>query len=343
MTSPEVHQVVPERPDLLDALAAVRAETDREVNPEDPPAPPAELGGELFADSAVVRRRCWIATLEGVPVGELTLAVTDDDENRHLVDVEWLAVVPGMRRRGVADALVRVGLDWARADGRRSVVFWVPTLPDGSGAAYAARCGAAVATEERCSRLRIADLDHDLIGRWLDEGARRDDGYRLVQFVGPTPEEHLEAIAAAHRAMEDMPTDELDYTVPEMTTDKLRSHDAARARAGFRAVMTLAVAPDGASAGFSELLINGHRPELGSQGDTGVSREHRGHGLGRWLKAANLALALETEPRLAVVETFNAETNPWMLDINVDMGFRPHIGYQAFQGALDDALAAASG
>ena len=50
--------------------------------------------------------------------------------------------------------------------------------------------------------------------------------------------------------------------------------------------------------------------------------------------AENLRLALDTEPRVRVVETYNAESNPWMLDINVAMGFRPHIGYQAFQGDI---------
>lgn len=32
------------------------------------------------------------------------------------------------------------------------------------------------------------------------------------------------------------------------------------------------------------------------------------------------------------METYNAESNPCMRDINVAMGFRPHVGYQALQG-----------
>lgn len=69
--------------------------------------------------------------------------------------------------------------------------------------------------------------------------------------------------------------------------------------------------------------------------------EHRGHGLGRWLKAENLREALAAEPRLAAVETFNAESNRWMLALNV--GFAPHVAYEAWQAAIDDVREAVGG
>jgi GNAT superfamily N-acetyltransferase len=321
----------------------VRADTDRELNPDDPPPPVEELATEVFVRSEVVARRAWVAMLDGEPAGELTFALEPSPENQHLIDVEWLAVRPHLRRRGVADALLRTGLAWAAADGRTSVVLWVPTLADGAGAAYAARCGLAVAQVERCSRLRVADTDRALLDAWIAEGRGRTDGYRLVQFSGPTPDEHVDAVVAAHRAMEDMPVDDLEWTIPSMTPAKLRSREAAWAESGRLNVTSLVLAPDGSAAGLSELQVNQHRPELAAQGDTGVRAEHRGHGLGRWLKAENLRLALATEPRIRVVETYNAETNPWMLDINVAMGFRPHVGYEAFQGQVADALGVVEG
>ena len=82
------------------------------------------------------------------------------------------------------------------------------------------------------------------------------------------------------------------------------------------------------------------RPSLGRQGDTGVVAAHRGHGLGRWLKAENLRRALDHQPGIEVVETYNAESNPHMLAINVDMGFRPHRTYGMWQGPVADAAEA---
>jgi mycothiol synthase len=76
------------------------------------------------------------------------------------------------------------------------------------------------------------------------------------------------------------------------------------------------------------------RPSVGRQGDTGVVEAHRGHGLGRWLKAENLRRALAHQPGIDVIETYNAESNPYMLAINVDMGFRPHRTYGTWQGPV---------
>jgi hypothetical protein len=97
-------------------------------------------------------------------------------------------------------------------------------------------------------------------------------------------------------------------------------------------VTALAVAPDGSPAGATQILVSRLRPAFGYQADTGVAATHRGHRLGRWLKADNLARARAHEPALAVVQTANAESNPWMLAINIEQGYRPHrvvVNYQA--------------
>jgi mycothiol synthase len=334
MPAIEVQRVAEDRSDLVDAVVEVRAETDREVFPDDPPAPATEVTAGLFVHSPTLRRAGWVAFVGGVPAGELTVAVEAHEENRHIAQGEWLAVRPGLRRRGVADALLRAALDVLVGEGCTSLMLWSPGLDPDIGAAYAERLGLTPRLQERCSRLRIADLDEGLVEKWISEGRQRGDGYRIVQFVGADPGEHLDALVSAHRAMEDMPTEEMEWTIPAMTSAKLRGRNDAWARAGKTNITTVAVAPDGDGAGLSELQINRHRPSIASQGDTGVREEHRGHGLGRWLKAENLRLAREVEPRIAVVETYNAETNPWMLDINVAMGFRPHIGFRAFQGDL---------
>ncbi len=82
------------------------------------------------------------------------------------------------------------------------------------------------------------------------------------------------------------------------------------------------------------------RPSLGRQGDTGVVASHRGHGLGRWLKAENLRRALDHQPAIEVIETYNAESNPHMLAINVEMGYRPYRTYGTWQGPVAAAAEA---
>ena len=50
------------------------------------------------------------------------------------------------------------------------------------------------------------------------------------------------------------------------------------------------------------------------------------------------ARVVTMSPPLAV-QTYNAESNPHMLAINVEMGFRPYIAYGVWQGPADAARA----
>jgi mycothiol synthase len=79
---------------------------------------------------------------------------------------------------------------------------------------------------------------------------------------------------------------------------------------------------------------------VAEQDDTGVVAAHRGHALGRWLKSENLRRAREHQSAMEVVQTFNAESNPHMLAINVEMGFRPYRTFSTWQGSLADVRAA---
>lgn len=332
-----IREVVAGDASVLADYTAVVNVTDRELNPDDPPIGTEEMAGHVFATTPLTHSRAWVATLDGEPVAETSFDLESLEENHHIAGGDSLSVVPDQRRRGIGSAILAHALDALIDDGRSTLMLWPPLVGDEPGVAFATGLGLTPALAERCSRLTTATVDDGVIDAWLAEATDRTDGYRLAQWVGPIPDEHLERMVAAHVAMEDMPIDDLDWTIPTMTADELRAIEANAVAKGLVAVTSLAIAPDGSAAGFSDLRLNRFRPTLGWQGDTGVSADHRGHGLGRWLKAANLRLAQEQQPDLAVVETYNAQSNPWMLDINVAMGFRPHLAYQAFQG---DAVAA---
>jgi len=82
--------------------------------------------------------------------------------------------------------------------------------------------------------------------------------------------------------------------------------------------------------GISEMYLPRARAWIVFQGDTGVHPDHRGHGLGAWMKAVN-HLRLSAE-RLAVeiVQTWNADSNEPMLRINRALGFQPVQRYQGW-------------
>lgn len=326
--------------DLVDAWVRIRRETDIEINPDDPPWSGEELLSDVFVPREHTRYRAWVAHLDGEPAGEAILAVETDADNRHVAGIETLAVCPGLRGRGVGAALADAAFAAAEREGRTSVLAWVPVGPPTPAADWCRRLGMTLASSERCSRVRVADLDRDLLQGWIDDASGPALGYRLVHYQDHCPAEYRDALVAANAAMQDMPTDDLDWTVPRYTADDLARRDEQYALRRWSVAGTLAIAPDGSAAGFSEIVISRFRPQIGYQGDTGVVPAHRGHGLGRWLKAANLAWAEKVLGAFDVIETYNAESNPWMLGINVAMGFRPHIGYDGYQGDVATVLAA---
>ena len=335
----DVYEVTTERDDLVDALVAARNATLPEINPDDPPVGADEMRSELAKRSTLKRVRAWVALLDGRPAGDLTFELEDDEANRHVASSDWFAVVPGLRRRGVGDALLRTALASLAEEGRTSLLLWGQKAQPDVATPYAARLGLVERTEERCSRVRTDEIPDDVIESWLQAGRSRDDGYRVVQFSDRCPDDLLDAYVQAVAAMQDIPVDDLEWTPPEADAALLRSREENWAVGRLTPARTLVLAPDGSGAGLSELFVSGFRPPLAYQGDTGVVAAHRGRGLGRWLKAENLRFAQQLAPGFEVIETYNAQSNPWMLDINVAMGFRAHVMWRGFQGDLAAALA----
>jgi GNAT superfamily N-acetyltransferase len=325
----------PGSPDFA-ALLAVRQGADAELNPTDPVTPAAELAAELFLTPPDLHAQGWLATDGGAPVGALTLQQHRDGVNDAAIELDAMTL-PAHRRRGVARALLRVGLDAVAALGGTSVIGWSVAEP---GAALCRTLGLTHRQDDRESRLRIADLDADQQRRWIEEAPARAAGYRLEGWVGVTPDEWAEPLARALASMVDAPIDGFDWTVQPVRPDELVGRERWWDARGFDVVTTLALAPGGEPAGASQILVSRLRPTVANQADTGVVAAHRGHRLGRWLKAENMRRALAHAPGIEVVDTMNAESNPHMLAINVDMGFRPHHAYATFQGDLATARAA---
>ncbi len=65
---------------------------------------------------------------------------------------------------------------------------------------------------------------------------------------------------------------------------------------------------------------------------------YRGHGLGRWLKAAMIQRILEERPAVTLIRTGNADENAPMLKINNELGFKPYQSNSIVQVTLEKAM-----
>jgi predicted GNAT family N-acyltransferase len=91
-----------------------------------------------------------------------------------------------------------------------------------------------------------------------------------------------------------------------------------------RHTVTAAQAPDGRLVAYSEIFQAATVTWYANQGDTIVDPAHRGRRLGMLVKLANLERVRQQSPELTVIDTYNADSNPWMVSINEAMGYRPH-------------------
>jgi GNAT superfamily N-acetyltransferase len=230
----------------------------------------------------------------------------------------WLLVAPAHRRTGVGTRIAQAARERHLAAGRQRVESSVRV--DSPAAAFAKRLGARVTQIEQCNVLRLADIGVDLD----DVVARPAAGYELRTWLGSCPAELVEAYAAAHAAMNDVPRGDDERDDWSWTPDRVRAAEARHKAAGVSALTSVAVhIASGEIAGYTDLQLSG-RPTTAIQEDTGVVRDHRGHGLGLLVKAANLLALRRVAPQIDTVMTWNAETNTHMLAVNHRIGFRLH-------------------
>ncbi len=237
------------------------------------------------------------------------------------------------RRTGVATALGRALAEIAQAAGRDSLTVEIAPGSDADAAVRRAEGFQADLLVE-LNRADARAIDLALLERWLAAG-EQTEGHSLEAYDAPCPSDELAAdFIRARAVMNDAPRAkgeaEATYSVEE-----LRAVEAASAAAA-QDWWSIGVRHDasGELVGLSELYLPTRRPWIAFQGDTGVRPDHRGHGLGAWMKAVNhLRLAAE-RPGIEVVQTWNAASNEPMLRINRALGFVPVQRFQSWYRPL---------
>jgi GNAT superfamily N-acetyltransferase len=233
----------------------------------------------------------------------------------------WLSVHPGHRRRGVGGALLREGESIAAEHGRGTLMAETEWPEGGHDDAegFASRRGYVVGqTVLRSSMSLPADRDA------LAALAGAEDDYVVESFVDHIPEAWLEDRAVLQQRMStDAPVDDLALEEEAWDADRLRETFARTIASGRRVVESAARhVPTGRLVAFTTVAVSAGSPDLGFQQDTLVLREHRGHGLGLRLKAANALLLMDELPGVTSIRTWNAASNDHMLAVNRRLGYR---------------------
>ena len=265
------------------------------------------------------RRLAWLAaSAEGVPVGSAFLRLFTKEGQEHLAEVE-VAVHPAERRQGVGSRLLDEAVAVSRSEGRRSLVAQVEHGSPGDP--FLAARGFRRVLALTYSRLPLAEAD---LAR-IDEIAERSHpGYALTQWDGIVPPELARTFAESRRAMDDMPMEGTDFGTVVWDVQRVVAAAETVAKRGELLNTVAAVdTSDGSIVGFSELVVPGDGRGDAQHYGTGVLPEHRGHGLGLWMKAESIRRARQRHPELDGLLTDTADSNAPMLGINDTLGYLP--------------------
>lgn len=261
------------------------------------------------------------------------LALVDDDgrtvaggdlamplrENLELALVN-VVVHPERRRRGHGTTVHDALLDIARSEGRTTVLAETTGRLDGDdpGEGFVRHHGFSVAQTVHRNDLDLAAATPD------GEIAPGTTAYVIETAVDEIPETWLEDRAHLQRRMStDVPLGELPLEEEDWDVERMRGEYAATRSSGRRTIESVARHVEtGQIVALTQVQVPISDPGLAYQQDTLVLREHRGHGLGAALKAANQRALREASPQTRTLRTWNAVENTPMIAVNEALGYR---------------------
>ncbi len=345
-----VGELVPVRVDPITAdrdfwkrYHVLRRERHSEIFPDDPITPDEVEEAGMKKPNPFDRHVYFEMSRDGVMISWFSAETTtpanpEHATNKHLI---WTGayVRKDQRRNGIAKAWLPV-LDKLMAEHGNTVAGMSSTQPSGHG--FLRWLGAAPKLTDIESRLKLADVDWDMMGRWVEEGEARSPQTRLEIYDGPMPDEMLPEFALRRsELLNTIPFEDLDIGNIVVTPEKIRDYYDRAKLIGEMPHEVLTREPDGTISGMTDMAATVHKPTMLEQQFTGVRPDARGRGLGKWIKAAMVLRMRELYPRAEYVITDNAHSNGPMLKINRTMGFklyRESIEYQVTRDQLQARL-----
>ena len=278
------------------------------------------------ADYAAMRRHDWDgeppethAAWEHDRLVGLVALHTSEWDNRH---VAWLEVLvdPDARGAGLGSELLAFAESRAMELGRTSVGLFgwdnAETLRF-TRKHDLPRRGSAIKRRQTLSK-----VDPATVREVYDDAAAQATDYELLRVVGRTPAEMLGSVAQLTASINDSPLDDLDIEDEVFPVERILAYEDAQDARGKRLYRVLARhRATGALAGHTVVAVDSERPWIGDQHDTAVDGAHRGHRLGLLLKSDMLRWLAEVEPALETIDTWNQESNDFMISVNERLGY----------------------
>lgn len=239
------------------------------------------------------------------------------------LDLAWLVggVHPDRRKAGLGSTLLEHALGRCRELGRTSI--GADAWEGSPGVEFLAHHGFDRKSQAILRRQEVDALEPGLVEDLHAHALLKASNYELLYFEGPLPDEIISDYAAMAASINDAPLDDLELEDDVYSPERGRLVEEAQQGRNRDHLRIAARHRDtGELAGHTEVVVERWAPSVAHQLDTAVAPAHRGHRLGLLLKSAMVLWLRERNPDVRTVDTWNAESNGYMIQVNEQLGYR---------------------
>ena len=300
-----------------------------QVNPDDPYTEDSMIEKSLLAQEQHPEFELELTTLfdssTNKQVGQMMCGVFREtsasyEGNRHIMQFDTI-LLSEYRRKGIGTNMLKRILAFVQ---ERDKLVLITSSEEEDGKAFLNAIGAQIAQTGAENRLKLDDVDWEMVNEWMIQGPKRSPGTDMKLFFS-IPDDIIDEYAKVFtETMNQQPLGDLDINDIIFTPELIREDEKRQTSLGRTKLTYLTIEDDGKISGLTEMLCRSDRKTMVTQLLTGVKQEYRGRGLGKWMKAAMLLKTKEDYPEAKIITTDNATENKPMISINDRLGFKLH-------------------
>ncbi|MHA1691720.1 MAG: hypothetical protein ACTSU7_08780, partial [Candidatus Heimdallarchaeaceae archaeon] len=206
-----------------------------------------------------------------------------------------------------------------------------------SGHKFCKKMGGDVALEAAENRLYMKEVNWPMIEQWKNEGSKiaEQEGVTMHSFTDCPEDIIAEYVNIYTETINQQPLGEIEGEM-RVTPESRRTQEEQIKQQGLKWYTQITREKDGKISGLTEFLQIPEMPERIMQLLTGVKKEYRGRGLGKWLKADMLLYIRDNFPETKFIQTDNAISNVSMISINDRLGFKLNIAQTMYKFDLEE-------